>query len=165
MLTSLLSHPRRLSFIFLFGSALLVGGCGKSEPMRGQSDPGVTRSSPIQSGATSVAENSEPLEQRRAAFLNRIRAADPQKATIERAIINDKNELGLILSRQTNLDDVPKLLKSMLVQMNQVFPNQDLNAIAYTPTIPPHTIGTAHLDIRTRDMTYQPVATSPQPKS
>lgn len=141
----------------LFVAALLLGGCGKSEPLRARSDVG-ERSAQAENPLSPEPPNSASVAQRRADFLNRIRAADSQKAVIERAVINDKNELGLIISRQTQLDEVPKILKSMLVQMNQAFPGQDLNAIAYTPTNPPRTIGTAHLDIRTRDMTYQPVS-------
>ena len=94
------------------------------------------------------------MEERRAALLNRIRSSDPQKVTIERAIINERNELGLILSRQTNLDDMPRLMKAMLTQMAEDFPGQDLTAVAYSPTEPPRTIGTARLNLRTRDMTY-----------
>ena len=100
------------------------------------------------------------VEKRRAALLNRIRAADPQHATIERALINESNELGLILSRKTNLDDVPKLMRAMLTQMAEAFPGQDLSAIAYTPTDPPRAIGRARLNAQTRDMTYTPA--SPQ---
>jgi len=44
----------------------------------------------------------------------------------------------------------------MLAQMAQEFPNQDLTVLAYTPSNPPQKIGTAHLDARTRAMTYVP---------
>ena len=95
------------------------------------------------------------IEERRASLLNRIRSSDPDKAIIERAMINDQNELGLILSRKTNLDEVPKLMKAMLSQMAQDFPGQDLTVVAYTPTNPPHTIGTGRLNARTREMSYE----------
>ena len=96
------------------------------------------------------------LKQRQAAFLNRIRKADPERRTIERAVFNGQNELGLILSRSVELDKIPALMRSMLVQMARAFPGQDLTILAYTPSNPPRKIGTARLNARTRDMSYTP---------
>ena len=92
--------------------------------------------------------------QRQADFLNRIRQADPQFKTIDRAVLNGQNELGLILDRSVNMDDIPKLMRGLLGQMAKEFPGQDLNIVAYTPSNPPMKIGTAHLDARSRDMSY-----------
>ena len=131
-------------------------GCGngdRTDPQASRPDVSYSEGGPASTGIASTS-----VEERRAAFLNRIRSSDPQKDTIERAVINDKNELGLILSRQTNLDEVPRLMKAMLTQMAQDFPNQDLTVIAYTPTEPPRTIGTARLNASTRDMTYHPAS-------
>jgi hypothetical protein len=94
------------------------------------------------------------LKQRQAAFLNRIRAADPQQTTIDRALLNEQNELGLILDRRVEMDKVPELMRTMLTQMAREFPGEDLTVIAYAPSEPPRKIGTAHLNARTRDMTY-----------
>jgi hypothetical protein len=44
----------------------------------------------------------------------------------------------------------------MLVQMARAFPGQDLTILAYAPSNPPHQIGTARLNARTRDMSYTP---------
>src|SRR5436189_6365483 len=63
------------------------------------------------------AAGTEGLKQRRANFLNRVRNADPQHQTIKRAIINQENELGLILERNVEMDKVPALLRTILVQM------------------------------------------------
>jgi hypothetical protein len=90
------------------------------------------------------------------AFLNRIREADPQGRTIDRALINEQNELGLILDRSVEMDKIPALMRTMLTQMAREFPGEDLTVLAYTPSSPPRKIGTAHLDARTRDMTYTP---------
>ena len=95
-------------------------------------------------------------KQKQAEFLNRIRAADPEGKTIDRALINDQNELGLILDRSVQLDDIPKLMKSLLTQMAREFPGEDLTIVAYTPSNPPRKIGTGRLNARTRDMTYTP---------
>ena len=147
--------PRLLSLIGL--TVFLAAGCGQRSPSdRVVEDRGGSGSGGGAVAAPAGMRGSE--EERRAALLNRIRASDPDKATIERAMINDRNELGLILSRKTNLDDVPKLMKAMLAQMAQDFPGQDLTVVAYTPTNPPHTIGTGRLNARTRDMTYEPAS-------
>ncbi len=112
-----------------------------------------------------MAEQDRPLagsdgggtsRQRQADFLNRIRQSDPQGQTIERAVLNEQNELGLILSRNVEMDKIPALMRSMLTQMAKEFPGEDLNVIAYTPSNPPHKIGTGHLNSRTRDLSYTP---------
>ncbi len=90
------------------------------------------------------------------AFLNKIRAADPKQTTIDRALLNEDNELGLILDRSVEMDKIPALMRTMLTEMAREFPNQDLTVIAYAPSSPPKKIGTARLDARTRDMTYKP---------
>ena len=96
------------------------------------------------------------LKQRQADFLNRIREADPQYRTIDRAVLNGKNELGLILDRSVEMDKVPDLMRTVLTQMAREFPGQDLTVIAYTPSNPPHKIGTARLNAQTRDLSYTP---------
>lgn len=96
------------------------------------------------------------LKQRQAAFLRRLRAADPQHQTIERAVFNEQNELGLILNRGVALDKIPPLMRSVLTQLARAFPGQDLTVLAYAPSNPPLKIGTARLNARTRDMTYTP---------
>jgi hypothetical protein len=105
---------------------------------------------------SSGTETQGDLKQHQVAFLRRIRKADPQHKTIERAVFNEQNELGLILSRTVELDKISALMRAMLVQMAREFPNQDLTILAYAPSNPPHKIGTARLNARTRDMTYTP---------
>jgi hypothetical protein len=94
--------------------------------------------------------------QRQVKFLNRLRAADPEKRTIQRAVLNETNELGLILNREVPLDKIPDLMRSMLTEMAGEFPGQNLTALAYAPTEPPRKIGTARLNAQTRDMSYTP---------
>jgi hypothetical protein len=100
---------------------------------------------------------SDNLKQRQAEFLNRIRAADPDHRTIDHAMLNAQNELGLILDRTVEMDRVPDLMRSILTQMAHEFPGQNLTVLAYTPSTPPHKIGTAQFNAQTRDMTYTPV--------
>jgi hypothetical protein len=105
---------------------------------------------------SSVSATQGNLKQHQIAFLKRIRKADPQHSTIERAVFNEQNELGLILNRSVEMDKISALMRSMLVQMAREFPNQDLTILAYAPSNPPSKIGTARLNARTRDMTYTP---------
>jgi hypothetical protein len=56
--------------------------------------------------------------------------------TIERAVFNEHNELGLILNRSVEMDKIPALMRSMLVQIARAFPGQDLTIFAYTPFQP-----------------------------
>lgn len=133
-------------------AALFSAGCGpasddSSQP-RGASEQPVSRSS-----GTGAASSQK---QRQAEFLNRIRQSDPQFQTIEKAVLNENNELGLILSRSVEMDSIPALMRTMLAQMNKEFPGQDITVIAYAPTQPPRRIGTARLNASTRDMTYTP---------
>ena len=93
---------------------------------------------------------------KQAAFLNEIRHADPNFQTIERALLNEQNELGLILDRSVELEKIPAMMKLMLTKMAAQFPGEDLTVVAYTPSNPPRKVGTARLNARTRDMTYTP---------
>jgi hypothetical protein len=131
--------------------AIWIGtsACDASSPQTTESLAGLEQ---ISSGPATQAD----LKQHQIAFLKRIRKADPQHSTIERAVFNEQNELGLILNRSVEMDKISALMRSMLVQMAREFPNQDLTILAYAPSKPPSKIGTARLNARTRDMTYTP---------
>jgi len=96
------------------------------------------------------------LRQRQVAFLHRLRQADPRYQTIDKAMLNEQNELGVILNRHVEMDAVRPLLRTLLTQMAREFPWQDLTIMAYAPTQPPRPIGTARFNARTRKMTYIP---------
>ena len=96
------------------------------------------------------------LRQQQVAFLHRLRQADPRYQTIEKAVLNEQNELGVILHRQVEMEAVRPLMKTLLTQMAKAFPRQNLTVIAYAPSEPPLKIGTARLQARTRQMTYTP---------
>jgi hypothetical protein len=98
----------------------------------------------------------QDFKQKQLEFLNRIREADPQQRTIDRAMLNEQNELGLILDGNVGMDRIPDLMRMMLTEMAREFPGQDLTVLAYAPSNPPRKIGTAHLDGRTREMRYVP---------
>lgn len=90
------------------------------------------------------------------AFLNRIRQADPDKVTIDRALLNEHDELGLVLDRSVETDKIPDLMRSILTEMAREFPGEDLTVIAYAPSAPPRKIGTARLNAQTKEMNYTP---------
>jgi hypothetical protein len=102
------------------------------------------------------ADDVSELRQRQVAFLHRIRQADPRYQTIDKAVLNEQNELGVILNRHVDMDAVRPLMRTLLTQMAKAFPGQNLTVIAYAPTQPPMPIGTAKLNARTRQMTYTP---------
>lgn len=137
-----------IRFFQALGLAALLAGCDApvSSPPLSQAEP----------QSTSPAVSTDNLKQRQANFLNRIRGADPEHRTIDRALINEQNELGLILDRTVEMDRVADLMRTILAQMAREFPGQDLTVLAYTPSNPPHKIGTARLNAQTRDMTYSP---------
>ena len=111
---------------------------------------------PATSGSNDSADTATDLRQRQVAFLRQIRQTDPQYQTIEKAVLNEQNELGVILNRQVDMDAVRPLMKTLLTQMAKAFPGQNLTVIAYAPSEPPMKIGTARLNAHTRQMTYTP---------
>jgi hypothetical protein len=94
------------------------------------------------------------LRQRQVTFLHQLRQADPRYETIEKAVFNAQNELGVILNRHVEMETVRPLMRTLLTQMARSFPGHDLTVIAYAPSEPPMKIGTARLNARTREMTY-----------
>jgi hypothetical protein len=144
---------QRQSSLLLSSAALALVACDNASP------PATPANTP-RSEPTAVVESTSArdLKQRQMAFLNRIREADPQQRTIDRALLNEQNELGLILDRSVEMDKIPALMRTMLTQMAKEFPGEDLTVIAYTPSEPPRKIGTARLDARTRAMSYTPAS-------
>ena len=141
-------HARLFLLIGQIGALTILSGCDVSV-----STPPVSQDQQRSSQRRIETNN---LKQRQADFLNRIREADPQYRTIDRAMLNGKNELGLILDRSVEMDKVPDLMRTVLTQMAREFPGQDLTILAYTPSNPPHKIGTARLNAQTRDLSYTP---------
>jgi hypothetical protein len=147
-------------------AALVVAGCSQQQGTAPASEQGGAQSHERRSSVAtpersarlpdSQAGTEQSQEQAKLSFLKRIRDADPQYNTIERALMNERNELGIILSRNVSMDDIPTLMRSLLKQMAAEFPGENLTVIAYAPTEPPMAIGTGRLDASTREMTYTP---------
>src|SRR5947207_9542560 len=116
------------------GSLLLLGACSpRSEPAA--SPPQVQQTPAVQPPAR------QEFKQRQIAFLNRIRDADPQQRVIDRAMLNDQNELGLILDRTVEMNRIPDLMRTFLTQMANEFPGQNLTVIAYALCNMPQRVG------------------------
>jgi hypothetical protein len=139
-----------VAMLILGSSLLLVGACEKPPSQALASPP------PAEQNRASQLPSGLQFKERQIAFLNRIRDADPQRRVIDRAMLNEQNELGLILDRSVELNRIPDLMRTMLTQMAGEFPSQDLTVIAYTPSNPPRKVGTAYLDSRTKQMNYVP---------
>ena len=118
----------------------------------------VASSDPLPGERERDASSGKSVRERQMAFLNRLRAADPEERTIRRALLNEKNELGLILGRGVEMDKIPTMMRQILTEMAREFPGEHLTIIAYTPSDPPRPIGTARLNADTRDMTYTPAS-------
>jgi hypothetical protein len=139
-------RDRRTSVIM--GCLLLLASCDTRQSISSTNAP------PVEQNRAAQPDARQDFKQQQLAFLNRIREADPQQRTIERAMLNEQNELGLILDGNVGMDRIPDLMRMMLTEMAREFPGQDLTVLAYTPSNPPRKIGTAHLDGRTREMNY-----------
>jgi len=141
---------QKIATSILASSVLLAGACEKPSSQVLASPP------PAEQNRAGQPTSGLQLKQRQIEFLNRIRDADPQKQVIDRAMLNEQNELGLILDRSVEMNRIPDLMRTMLTQMAGEFPGQDLTVIAYTPSNPPRKVGTAYLNSRTREMNYVP---------
>ena len=130
------------------GCLWLLASCDVRQPVSSPNAP------PVEQNRAARPDARQDFKQQQLAFLNRIREADPQQRTIERAMLNEQNELGLILDGNVGMDRIPDLMRMMLTEMAREFPGQDLTVLAYTPSNPPRKIGTARLDGRTREMNY-----------
>ena len=132
------------------GCLWLLASCDVQQPISSTNAP------PVEQDRVAQPDVRLNFKQRQLAFLNRIREADPQQRTIQRAMLNEQNELGIILDGNVGMDRISDLMRMMLTEMAREFPDQDLTVLAYTPSNPPRKIGTAHLDARTREMSYVP---------
>jgi hypothetical protein len=102
---------------------------------------------------------------RSAAFLTRIRFADPDYRVILMACLKE-TELNLLLSRQVTDVQIPILVKGLLTQLSQALPGEDLQVIAFKPIVPLRESGIAALDHRTGQISYvNPQLGPPSPRT
>src|SRR4029453_7512311 len=110
------------------GCLWLLASCDVRQPVSSTNAP------PVEQNRVARPDARQDFKQQQLAFLNRIREADPQQRTIERAMLNEQNELGLILDGNVAMDRIPDLMRMMLTEMAREFPGQDLKGLAYQPS-------------------------------
>jgi hypothetical protein len=106
--------------------------------------------------AALAAEASESTR-RHWAYLDRIRQADSLNSSIDRTLLSDQHELGVVLFSSVTPETVPPLMSAVMKEMAQKFPKEDVTLSVYAASTPPHKIGTAHLNGQTGETTYTPV--------
>jgi hypothetical protein len=121
-----------------------VAGCDVSNPPPGAGLP----HSEVRNEVRPRDSGQGVFKKRQADFLNRLRQADPQQRTIDRALLNEHNELGLVIDRSVEMNKIPELMRTVLLQMAREFPDEDLTVLAYAPSTPPRKIGTARLNAK-----------------
>lgn len=138
----------RLLTLLLAGS-LGWFGCSRTKEATAPATP-----TEQQKHAERAAEVPETV-QRHWTFLNRLRQNDPFDV-IERTMVDDQNQLGVVLDSNVTADKVPDLMKQVMKKMAEQFPNEDIMVGTYTPTTPLRKLGTAHLDGKTGEVSYRP---------
>jgi hypothetical protein len=108
---------------------------------------------PSSADIQSASDLSSPADVRAAAFLTRIRLADPEYRVILIACLKP-NELNLLLSRHLRAEEIPVLVKGLAGQLGRVFPGQDLTVVAFRPIVPLREAGIARLNAQTGEVTY-----------
>jgi hypothetical protein len=96
----LLSDNRAMDYwrtSVIMGCLWLLSSCDTRQSISSTNAPTAEQSRVAQPDAR------QDFNQRQLAFLNRIRDADPQQRIIDRAMLNEQNELGLILDRNLEM--------------------------------------------------------------
>ena len=88
-----------------------------------------------------------------AAFLSRLRLADPDYRVIMIACLKE-NELNLLLSKHLSTPEIPILVKGLASQLGKAFPGQILKVVAFRPVLPLHEAAIARLDPATGEISY-----------
>ena len=79
-------------------------------------------------------------------FLTRLRIADPDYRLILMACLKE-HELNLLLSRFVTPEEIPILVKGLLVQLSHQFPGEDLSVVAFRPVVPLREAALARLNL------------------
>ena len=139
----------RLLTLLLAGS-LGWFGCSRTKEATAPATP-----TEQQKHAERAAEVPETV-QRHWTFLNRLRQNDPFDV-IDRTMVDEQNQLGVVLNSSVTPDKVPDLMKQVMKKMAAEFPDQDLTLSAYAPSNPLRKFGTIHLDGKSGEAVYTPV--------
>jgi hypothetical protein len=91
------------------------------------------------------------------AYLDRLRQRDPFNSSIERSLLTDQSEAGVVLSASIPADKVAGLMQEIMKEMAQKFPHEDISLTVFASSAPTKQIGIAHLSGQTEETSYAPV--------
>lgn len=134
--------------MLLVVALLIVAACHRPEPVAEAPTPSA------QQKRAERASKVPTATQRHWTFLNRIRQHDAFNSAIQRTLVNDQNELGVVLYSSVASDKVSDLMRKVMAEMAQEFPREDVTLAVYKAGTPPQKIGAAHLDGKTEEATY-----------
>jgi hypothetical protein len=140
----------RRALALLVAGLVSLGACHRPQPATEGPTP-----SEQQSREEHAAQLPEST-QRHWTYLNRIRQTDALNTSIGRTLVNDQNQLGIVLSSSVTQDKVPALMRTVMTEMAQEFPREDVTLTVYATSNPPYQIGTAHLNGQSGETTYTP---------
>jgi hypothetical protein len=138
---------KQLTVCLVSFSFLLCPACHKTAPL-----PPPTTPSEQQKRAEQAAELPASL-QKHWTFLNRLRQSD-RYSGIDRTLVNDQRELGVVLSSNIHAGRIEPLLQEVMKKMAKEFPSEDIVLNAYESTQPLRKLGRARLDGKTEEITY-----------
>jgi hypothetical protein len=87
-------------------------------------------------------------------FLNRLRQ-DDSYSDIDRTLVNDQDELGVVLSSRIQSGQIEPLLQRVLKEMAREFPDEDITLNAYEPSKPLRKLSRVQLDGKTGEIRYE----------
>ncbi len=105
--------------------------------------------------AARAAEVPKSIQQQRTC-LNRIRQSDGLNSTIDRTLLDEQNQLGVVLFSTVTPDKVPALMRTVMTEMAQEFPKENVTLNVYESASPLRKMGTAHRDGQTGEVSYTP---------
>ena len=145
---------RCLSFtraaVLLVAGLFSLAACHRPQPEAERPTP-----SEQQNRAEHAAQVPEATQRHRT-YLNRIRQSDALNTSIDRTLLDDQNQLGIVLSSSVTPDKVPALMRKVMTEMAHEFPREDLTLTVYAASNPPYQIGTAHLNGQSGETIYTP---------
>lgn len=132
-------------------ACFFVIACHKPKPAEPPPTPSVQQKRAEQPAA--VPEST----QRHWTFLNRIRQEDAFSDSLQRTLLNEQKQVGIVLYSSVKPETVPDLMRQVLAQIAQKFPGEDATFVVYASGTPPRKIGVAHLDGKTEETSYTPM--------
>lgn len=133
----------------ILGIALFATvACHKQKPASETATP-----SEQQVRAARAAEVPESIQEKWT-HLNRIR--QNESLSIERTLVNEQNQLGIVFDATVAPDKVEGLMQKVMTEMAHEFPQEDIDVTAYHSSNPPRPLGIAHVNGQSGQITFTP---------